>query len=101
MGRYAWLTCSDCMVMVWLGKARIVGERVQAIRPVGTEQENDVLNRVIWKMFADHAGHILRVVTDLDAEYPFLGDYAEIGGDEYGDVDVETCLSGSSEEDGQ
>ncbi len=92
MSRYTWLTCDDCKVMVWLGKAKIAGERVEAIRPAGEEHENDVLNRVIWKMFADHAGHTLRVVVDLDPEYQDLGEYVEIGGDKYGDMSIEAYL---------
>ena len=40
------------------------------------------LNRVLWKMLADHAGHSLRVVVEGDPNYPLLGDFVEIGGDE-------------------
>lgn len=101
MSRYAWLTCYDCKVMVWLGKAGIAEGSIKAIQPAGKEQENDTLNRVIWKMFADHAGHTLRVVTDLDTEYQSLGQYTEIGGDEYGDIDIETYLLGPSRESGE
>ena len=101
MSRYAWLTCYDCKIMVWLGKAGIADEHVKVIQPAGKDQENDALNRVIWKMFADHAGHTLRVVTDLDTEYQSLGEYVEIGGDEYGDIDVETYLLGPSGESGE
>ncbi len=96
MSRYAWLACTDCKTMVWLGKAVINQQHIEYIHPGGTasEAEKHTLNRVIWKMFADHAGHTLRVITDQDAEYNFFGEYSEIGGDEYGDVDFDTYLAG-------
>lgn len=94
MSRYAWLVCEDCKVMVWLGKAAIKGDRVDYIHPAGIAQDDErqTLNCVIWKMFADHAGHTLRVVTDQSPDYASLDDYVEIGGDEDGDISMTTYL---------
>jgi hypothetical protein len=39
-------------------------------------------------MFADHAGHALRVVTDPSPDYASFDDFVEIGGDEDGDISI-------------
>ena len=69
MSRYAWLACTDCKVMLWLGKA------------VCSDQNN-------------RAQHTFRVVTDQDPEYKALEEYVEIGGDEDRDMAFETHLKG-------
>lgn len=100
MSRYAWFACTDCQVMLWLGKAIHDGAESQ-IRyfHIGASEEppnsaRPVLNRALWKMLADHAHHTFRVVTDQDPEYKALEAYVEVGGDEDRDIDFETYLAG-------
>lgn len=97
MSRYAWFTCTNCKTMVGLGK--VVANGSDKISYFHSEfsnghpnSEQTVLNRTIWKMLVDHAGHPLSVVTDEDAQYEHLGQYIEIGGDQYGDIDFESYL---------
>ena len=100
MSRYAWLACTDCQVMLWLGKT-VFHEKNGQIdffhRGAAEEPPNSartVLNRVMWKMLADHARDTFRVVTDQDPEYASLGEYVEIGGDEDRDIDFDVYLKG-------
>ena len=100
MSRYAWFACTDCKVMLWLGKAVFhdSDERINFFH-IGPSEEppnaaRTVLNRVLWKMHADHARHTLRVVADQDPAYPSLEEYVEIGGDEERDIDFEAYLKG-------
>ncbi len=92
MSRYAWLICEECKICLWLGKALFEGDRLDQFK-IGADPlpnpENALLNRVVWKIFADHAGHPLRVAVDpaFDA-----GPWREIGGDEEGDISVEEYL---------
>ena len=59
-------------VMLWLGKAVYAGhERCISFFHMGTAEEppnsaRPLLNRVLWKLLAEHARHTLRVVTDQD-----------------------------------
>ncbi|MBN1877042.1 MAG: hypothetical protein JXA33_22660 [Anaerolineae bacterium] len=94
MSRYAWLVCHTCKVMVWLGKAAMKGADVEYIHPAGAapDDEKQTLNCVIWKMFADHAGHALQMITDQSPAYASLEGYVEIGGDEDGDISFDAYL---------
>lgn len=97
MSRYAWLICVDCKIVVWLGKAAFTLDgRLEYIHPLGvaSEAQKRTLNHVIWKIFADHAGHTLRVITDQDPAYSSLDGYTEVGGEEYGDINFKTYLAG-------
>jgi hypothetical protein len=99
MSRYANLACLECKVMVWLGKAIFADNgRINYFKIGGPEDppnsKRTTLNRVIWKMLADHAGHPLRVVVEGDPEYPLLGEFVEIGGSETGDIDFDSYLNG-------
>jgi hypothetical protein len=86
--------------MLWLGKAVLHDSDEQinffhigaAAEPPNSARA--VLNRVLWKMLADHARHTLRVVTDQDPAYQSLEEYVEIGGDEERDLDFEAYLKG-------
>lgn len=97
MGRYAYFMCSDCKVGIWLGKAvfHTSGEKRDKVKyyHIGQEDEpfnweRDGLNRVIWKMLADHAEHNLRVVVEYGPLYTddVFDDFTKIGGDEIGDI---------------
>ena len=68
MSRYGFLVCDDCKDMLWLGKA-VYGEdnRIDHFNinsPEAKDSDNSVLNRAVWKMLAEHAGHTLRVAID-------------------------------------
>ena len=98
MSRYAWLACTDCKVMLWLGKT-VGDDSGGGIRffHIGAAEEppnsaRPVLNRALWKLLAEHAQHTFRVVTDQDSEYKALAEYVEIGGDEDRDIPFETYL---------
>lgn len=100
MSRYAWLACTDCKVMLWLGKAvrHDTEDRISFFH-LGTSEDppnskRPVLNRVLWKMLADHACHAFRVVTEQDPEYERLEEYVEIGGDADRDIGFEAYLKG-------
>jgi hypothetical protein len=86
--------------MLWLGKAVCADhERCISFFHMGTAEEppnsaRPLLNRVLWKLLAEHARHTLRVVTDQDPEYKRLEDYIEIGGDEDRDRNFETYVEG-------
>jgi hypothetical protein len=89
----------DCKVMFWLGKA-VFNPNYTVNYFIGVKegrnwQEPD-LNRVLWKMLADHAGHSLRVLVEWTPE---LNEFMEnerkvdIGGDEPGqDISIEEYL---------
>jgi hypothetical protein len=100
MSRYAWLACTDCKVMLWLGKA-VCSDQNNRISffHIGTAEEppnsaRPELNRALWKLLADHTQHTFRVVTDQDPEYKALEEYVEIGSDEDRDMAFETFLKG-------
>lgn len=98
MSRYAYLTCVECGVALWLGKAIYKGNRVDRFH-MGQESDpanslNNKLNRVIWKFLADHAGHAIRVIVEGDADFDSIGDYQEIGGDEIVSISIDDYLSG-------
>lgn len=97
MSTYAWFACTTCKVHLWLGKAVYNEDKSIHYFHIGAAEsprnsEQPTLNRVLWKMLADHAGHPLRVITPQDAEYQELDAYREIGGDQYGDIEVEDYL---------
>lgn len=85
MSRYAQLACMDCKVLCFPGKAVYrQDERIDYFK-IGPASEpanwqRPELNRVIWKMLADHAGHHLQVVVSGDAEFEQAADFAMIGG---------------------
>lgn len=87
MSRYANFACIDCKVKLWLGKAIFREDDTIDYFKIGSEEDppnsqRPELNRTIWKMFADHAGHQLRVVVEGDPDEDLLDDddFVEIGG---------------------
>jgi len=102
MSRYAYFVCADCHVKLWLGKAIFEHDPEQPscfqIRDPNDGEplnsENRILNKVLWKMLADHAGHALRVLVEGGPQYHTADDYAEIGGDEIKDIPFEDYLKG-------
>jgi hypothetical protein len=97
MSRYAWLACSTCRKLLWLGK--VVERREGGISHfhIGDAQnprnaERPELNRALWKLLAECGVHGVRVITDVDPDYGDLDQYVEIGGDEVGDIDFQTYL---------
>ena len=99
MSRYARLACMDCQVYVFLGKAIFrEGENVnyfhigEAEEPLNWQRSE--LNQVIWKMFADHARHDLRVAVEGSDEYKQTAEFVMIGGTARGDISEEDYLKG-------
>ena len=102
MSRYAVLVCSDCKVQLWLGKAIFEDGPEQPSRfQIGgstgdgesLNSENRILNKVLWKMLADHAGHSIRVLVEGKADYGTHYEYVEIGGDTKRDISFEEYLN--------
>jgi hypothetical protein len=97
VSRYAYLACEPCRVKLWLGKA-VFGddERLRYFHIGSDESEPNShrleLNRALWKLLADHAGHPLRVVVEGDAAYAELGEYTTVGGDTLDDVPFDDYL---------
>ncbi len=99
MSRYANFACMDCKVSRFLGKAIFrKDESVNYFHIGGPEQplnwQRPQLNQVIWKMFADHAGHHLRVLVSGDPDFDRLADFIEIGGTANRDISEEDYLKG-------
>src|SRR5262245_58989244 len=97
MSIYAYFTCPECMVCVWLGKVVYPGDRPSEFR-VGQREDppnsrNDTLNRVFWKFLADHAGHTMKVLIEGDKDFEkVIEDYVEIGGDETTSISFDEYL---------
>ena len=101
MARSAYLACVDCKVMFWLGKAIFnPNETINYFLGVkeGHNWQDPELNRVLWKMLADHASHPLRVLVEWTPEYDAFMENeqkVDIGGDEPGqDISIEEYLKG-------
>ena len=86
MNRYADLACIECKVKLWLGQAIFREDGRMAYFKVGGPEDppnsqRPELNRSLWKLFADHAGHRLQVVEgNPDARLLDDGDGIRIGG---------------------
>src|SRR5215471_11155622 len=103
MSVYGWFCCIDCGTCLWLGKSISVetnnGWRLDQFHRGSTEEPpnwaREKLNRVIWRMLADHQGHCLRVL--LDDEFEKLAETVEIreiGGESIGDTDINDYIGG-------
>jgi hypothetical protein len=100
MGRAAHFVCLECKVTLHLGKAiRRSDDTVNYFHRGESQLPNSQrpeLNRTLWKMLADHAGHSLRVLLEWTPEYnAFMEDEAVVwlGGDEPGhDIPFEDYL---------
>jgi hypothetical protein len=97
MSIYGWFGCMDCKVILCLGK--VLHHDYQPIyyhliTEEGTKNsQQGQLNRVIWKMLADHARHNLRVVIEGDPEHDEVLDTSiEIGGEEINDMSFDEYL---------
>jgi hypothetical protein len=93
MGRYAYFTCTQCKIALHLGKAIYDG----GTQPVYFHEssatnipnsENSILNKVIHKMFADHANHALRVFIDDAPDIVEMDDYRLIVTDAETEQDI-------------
>ena len=102
MSLYSYLSCMDCKIVFWLGKAVFRGEdRLSAVdhfhRGDPSEPPNwarETLNRVLWKMLAEHSGHTLRVLFDYELEKLEEEEgYREIGGNSLGDIPLEAYIA--------
>ena len=103
MSIYGWFVCPDCKVLLWLGKAVFKsGTKLNRVDyfHIGDPSEppnwaREELNRILWKMLADHAGHEFRVLFDWQlAELEEQGrDFVEIGGDSINDVSFEDYIN--------
>lgn len=102
MSRYGWFACIDCQIMVWLGKA-IFDQNHQVVNfHIGQSTDSPnwqrtTLNRVIWKMLADHAGHTLNVIIEGAPQWEMISDFRVIGGDEIGDPSYQEYLGEQSD----
>ncbi len=103
MSRYARFVCVSCRIELWLGKAIFKSDSEQpTCFQIGSPKngtplnsENTILNKVLWKMLADHARHSICVFVEGDPGYDELGDYAEIGGENLDkDISFEEYLKG-------
>ena len=102
MSRYATFACMDCKISLFLGKIVFhAGGTIHYFHLGAIETPNShrlELNRVLWKMLADHAGHPLCVLVEGTPEYDtFMNDeqVVRIGGDEPGhDISFEESLRG-------
>jgi hypothetical protein len=99
MSRYAYFACRQCAVKLWLGKAvtdqdeRVVYFHIGDVGGPRNSEQPEV-DRSLWKLLADHAGHSLCVIVEGDPEYGALGDYATIGGDGVDDIPFNRFLEG-------
>jgi hypothetical protein len=97
MSVYGYFCCTDCKVFLWLGKAinwqdDDVGPKSFAIGE-GINWKSEELNRVLWKMLAEHTGHAIRIVLEHEFEKLLnTADYREIGGDSDMDIRFEDYL---------
>lgn len=103
MSIYGQLVCLDCRLEFWLGKAvfRIhEGRKIVDYFHIGDPSDppnwkREELNRVIWKMLADHIGHNLRVLFDYElAEQEDGIPFRVIGGDSIDDISIDDYLNG-------
>ncbi len=86
MSRSANFACMDCKVSFPLGKTIFRKDGSVNYFHLGSREEppnwqRPELNQVIWKMFADHARHDLRVAVEGSDEYKQTAEFAMIGGD--------------------
>ncbi len=95
MSIYADLVCRQCKVSLWLGKrvepeaGGVYFHRVSAGKANSTDT---LLNRVLWKFLADHAGHPMEVVDERQPDYDAIADFDEIGSDEIGGTTFEAYV---------
>ena len=101
MSVYGYLSCMDCKVVFWLGKTVFREEDTVSIidhfhrgdQSVPPNWARATLNRVLWKMLAEHSGHLLRVLFDHELEKLEEEDvYREIGGNCTGDIPLEAYI---------
>ena len=100
MSVYAYFCCTDCKVCLWLGKAINWGDDGTGPKtfsignpPDNVNWKSETLNRVLWKLLAEHCGHSIRVVLEHDFTLLLETDnYQEIGGDSDADIRFEDYL---------
>jgi hypothetical protein len=90
MSIYAYLTCSDCQQIIWLGKTVFHNQKPSYFH-IGNESPvtglpPDVRNQAVWKFLAEHSGHALCVVNEGDERFETICEFVEIGGDELGSI---------------
>lgn len=96
MSRYAHLVCMDCKISYFIGKAIYREDEHLNYFHIGPASEppnwqRTELNRVIWKMLADHAGHRLKVLLSGDPELEQF-EFINIDGTAINDISVEDYL---------
>lgn len=96
---YGYFTCLDCKVYLFLGKSVIRDDKPSyfhigsALEPRNAARPE--LNRVLWKMLADHAEHNLRVAIQGDETFERIREdetFVRIGGDTDIDISFEEYL---------
>src|SRR5690606_783002 len=93
MSRYGYLTCHDCEVILWLGKAVFSDGRAVAFR-IGLDEapassEDELPARARRKFVAEHAGHSMATLIEGEPDFDKIGEYREIGGDMEGDLPLD------------
>jgi hypothetical protein len=96
MSRYASLVCDTCSIQLFLGKAVVrpdqTIDRFWRADASPSNASDLVLNRVLWKMLAEHGVHGLRVVVEDDPDHDKTAEYISIGGDEKDDIPFDRYL---------
>ncbi|MBG6134054.1 hypothetical protein [Longispora fulva] len=99
MSEGTWLACVDCKVMLPLGRAVkdpatrdiVFIAEYRSGRPARLDER---LDRVLWKMLAEHPGHRLEVVRENSTQLDDLGEMLTLGEDEIGSPTLEEYLAG-------
>ncbi|WP_156040792.1 hypothetical protein [Chondromyces apiculatus] len=98
MSLSGWMACHTCRTTLWLGKAVHKNYQVirfhAAVQDVPLNSDNTELNRALWKFLADHARHNIQVIVEGDQVYLEIGEYVEVGGEQYGDIPFDEYLKG-------
>jgi hypothetical protein len=97
MSIYAYWNCHDCRQAIWLGKV-LHSDFKPICFHIGGEEEaphwqRPLLNQVIWKFLADHAGHHTDVRLEHEMTDEMFG-YKDIGGDRDTDISYEQYVDG-------
>ena len=74
MSQYAYLICEQCKSAIFLGQAVMARDNASVFYfhrgPAGAVKNanNEILNKAIWKMLAEHVNHSIRVVLEYSID---------------------------------
>lgn len=94
MGQYAYLGCRECQLVMWLGKTIYNSDGKPSYFAIAEQLTSTHIEtiRSVIKMFAECAGHDLRVVIEGDPELDEFMEFREIGGDSIDDISFDEYL---------